>query len=264
VVDIYRIKFPKEKLREFSSEERSLFFLLGYAANQIAVFKKLVVFATNHSHDDRHVQSVVEGAQTQILVRHFIGVVSEAWELVNKRFIQKPVGREYQARLHPNGKEALAKLKSHFGGSNILNTVRNQFAFHHPYDAEVDAGFELAAASPEYDDEWNWYLANENINTFYFVSDVVVIHGMLSAIGEKDAVVAQKRILGELNLVADQFILFASFCLHAILSKYFAPEIIAEVCEKVADAPQSLDVGLPFYIEPPSEERLIKEGLPIT
>ena len=42
MIDIYRIKFPKEKLREFSSEERSLLFLLGYAANQIAVFKKLV------------------------------------------------------------------------------------------------------------------------------------------------------------------------------------------------------------------------------
>jgi hypothetical protein len=166
--------------------------LLGYAANQIAVFKKLVVFATNHSHDDRRVQSFVEGAQTQILVRHFIGVVSEAWEPVNKRFIQKPVGREYQARLHPSGKEALSKLKTHFGGSNILNTVRNQFAFHHPYDAEVDAGFELAAASPEFDDEWNWYLANENINTFYFVSDVVVVHGMLNAIGEKDACGAEE------------------------------------------------------------------------
>ena len=68
----------------------------------------------------------------------------------------------------------------------------------------------------------------------------------------------KKRILGSWNLVADQFILFASFCLHAILSKYFAPEIIAEVCEKVADAPQSLDIGLPHYIEPPSEERLIR------
>jgi hypothetical protein len=76
LIDIYRIKFQKERLREFSSEERSLFILLGYAANQIAVFKKIIVFATNHSSEDRPLQSLVEGAQTQILVRHFVGVVS--------------------------------------------------------------------------------------------------------------------------------------------------------------------------------------------
>ena len=93
VIDIYRIKFPKDRLRAFSSDERAMFFLLGHAVNQIAVFRKLVIFATNISRENRHVQSLVEGAQTQILVRHFIGVVSEAWELVNRRFIQKPIGK---------------------------------------------------------------------------------------------------------------------------------------------------------------------------
>src|SRR4051794_33013123 len=93
MIDIYRIKFSKEKLREFTAEERSLFFLLGYAANQIAVFKKLVVFGTNHTSDDRHVQAMVEGAQTQIIVRQFVDIVSEAWELVNRRFIQRPVAK---------------------------------------------------------------------------------------------------------------------------------------------------------------------------
>jgi hypothetical protein len=33
------------------------------------------------------------------------------------------------------------------------------------------------------------------------------------------------------------------------------------VCEKIADAPVALDVALPFYVEPPSEDRLIAEGL---
>lgn len=39
-------------------------------------------------------------------------------------------------------------------------------------NAEVDTAFATAAASPKFDDEWNWYLAKENINCFYFISDV--------------------------------------------------------------------------------------------
>ena len=160
------------------------------------------------------------------------------------------MGKEYQAHLGSQGLEALAKLKSHFGGSNILNRLRNNVAFHHPGDADVAAGFELVAATRDFDDEWNWYLAAENTNSFYFVSEIIVAHAALSAIGEADVVEAQKRMLSELNHVSDQFIIFASHCLRAILAKYFAPEIVAEVCEKVADAPDAFEVDLPFYTEP--------------
>jgi hypothetical protein len=65
MIDIYRIKFPKERLQDLTAEERSLFFLLGYAANQIAIFKKLTVFATNVSSGSQ-VRAIVEGAQSQI------------------------------------------------------------------------------------------------------------------------------------------------------------------------------------------------------
>lgn len=252
MIDIFRIRFPKEKLRALSSEERSLFFLLGYAANQIAVFRKIVVFATNKTPEE-YVDQHVTGAQTQILVRHMVGVVCEAWELINKRFIQKPVGREYQDLLNQAGKDALAKLKSHFGGYNLLSKIRNNFAFHHPYDADVDAGFELAAATKDFDNDWNWYLSKENINCFYFISDIVVIHGILNAGGETDLIVAQKKMHEELNYVYDLFVQFATAFFDAILTKHFSPEIIAELCTKIDDAPSAFDISIPFYIEPPKE-----------
>ena len=260
MIDIYRIKFPKERLQELTTEERSLFFLLGYAANQISIFKKLTVFATNVDSESK-VRSMVEAAQAQILVRHLVGVVAEAWELIDKRFLNKPIGREYRSsRLGPAGLASIAALQKQFGSSNILNNIRNQYAFHHPYNAEVDTAFVTAAASPEFDDEWNWYLAKENINCFYFISDVVVVHGLLKAIGEDDLIEAQKKMHKELNLASDEIIAFASAFFDALLRKYFSPEILAEVAEKVADAPIAFDVHLPFYVEPPDESLLTPEG----
>ena len=260
MIDIFRIKFPKERLAEFTAEERSLFFRSGYAANQIVVFKKLTVFANNVDSEPQ-VRSRVEGAQTQILVRHLVGVVTEAWELIEKRFLNKPIGKEYRSsRLGPLGLESIAKLQKHFGGSNVLNNIRNQYAFHHPYNSEVETAFVTAAANPEFDDEWNWYLARENINCFYFISDMVVVHGMLKAIGEDDILEAQRKMHAELNLVSDEIIRLASAFFDALMTKYFSPEVFAEVIEKVSDAPIAFDVQLPFYVEPPNEDRLTKEG----
>lgn len=260
MIDIYRIKFPKKRLQELTTEERSLFFLLGYAANQIAIFKKLTVFATNVN-SGSEIRAIVEGAQSQILVRHLVGVVAEAWELIDKRFLNKPIGKEYRtSRLGPMGLDSIAALQKQFGSSNILNNIRNQYAFHHPYNAEVDTAFATAASNPEFDDEWNWYLAKENINCFYFISDMVVIHGVLKAIGEDDLVEAQKKMHQQLSLASDEIIKFAQAFFDALLRKYFSPEIIAEVVEKVSDAPIAFDVNLPFYVEPPDENLLTPEG----
>jgi hypothetical protein len=260
MIDICRIKFTKEQLQELTTEERSLFFLLGYAANQIAIFKKLTVFATNITSGSQ-VRAIVEGAQSQILVRHLVGVVTEAWELIDKRFLNKPIGREYRSsRLGPMGIASIAALQNQFGSSNILNNVRNQYAFHHPYNAEVETAFAMAATNPDFDDEWNWYLTKENINCFYFISDLVIVHGMLKAIGEDDLVESQKKMHEQLNVASDEIIRFAQAFFDALLAKYFSPAIIAEVVEKVSDAPVAFDVNLPFYVEPPDESLLTPEG----
>jgi hypothetical protein len=115
------------------------------------------------------------------------------------------------------------------------------------------------ASSSDFDEEWNWYLAQENINCFYFISDVVVVHSMLQAFGD-DLIEVQKKMHRELNLVADELIQFASQFFDALLRKYFSPEIIAEVVEKIEGAPVALDVQLPFYVEPPSDDRLTEDG----
>jgi hypothetical protein len=155
---------------------------------------------------------------------------------------------------------SIAALQKQFGYSNILNNLRNQYAFHHPYNAEVETAFATAAGNSEFDVEWNWYLTKENINCLYFISDMIVVHGMLNAIGEEDLIGAQKKMHEQLNVAAEELIRFAQDFFDAPLTKYFSPEIIAEVVEKISDAPVAFAVNLPFYVEPPDESRLTPEG----
>ena len=133
--------------------------LLGSASNQITMFQKLMIFSSNNTPNDP-VEQRISGAQTQMLLRFLIGALHEAWLVIQKRFLGAPLGKEYQTLLNASGKEALNELKKHFGSSNILSVLRNNYAYHHPTDKDIDAAFEMAFADQVWDDYWSIYLSD--------------------------------------------------------------------------------------------------------
>jgi hypothetical protein len=40
-----------------------------------------------------------------------------------------------------------------------LSKIRNDYAFHHPYDADIEAAADLAGADPASDTFWTWYFS---------------------------------------------------------------------------------------------------------
>src|SRR5579871_2095927 len=102
MIEVYRIPVPKDRLRAMPKEERVLFLLLGYAANQLSMLQKLLAIATNRT-PDTELEQHVTGAQTQMLVRLMVGSLNEAWALVTSRFLQDPIGREYIGKLDDAG-----------------------------------------------------------------------------------------------------------------------------------------------------------------
>ena len=253
MIDVFCIPLSKDRLRAMPKEERSLFLLLGYAANQITLHSKLVIFSTNRTPSEL-VEQHISGAQSQMLARLAIGVLDETWKLISKRFLGSPIGKEFEPKLSPTGQQALTELKRHFGGSNLLSTLRNNFAFHHPYDTDVDAGFEAAAKDVNWDNDWNWYFSHATFNSFYFLSDVVILHGILNAVGETDLVEAQKKIMSDVNKVSGHLLNFICALTEAFLGKHFGSELQAEVVAKIDNAPSVFDVWIPFYVETPTDD----------
>jgi hypothetical protein len=199
---ITRIALPKDQLQKLSAAERSLFLLLGYASNQINTLWKLVIVATNES-TKYPVEEKVSGAQTQIFVRLLIGVMREALKLVEKRFLGSRLGKEYVPRLSSQAREALDRLKKRFGGPDKFVVIRDKFAFHHPTLDDMEAAFQLAVKSDGDDTDWCMYLDNALLNTFFFASDFVLVHGMANAMGKTDINEAHRKLLGDIAPIAN-------------------------------------------------------------
>ncbi len=251
-ITIYKATFSKEQLMQLNREERALLVLLGQVANQLAVFWKLLFFATNGDDETKdRVQQLVEGSQTQILVRHTVGIAYEGWMLIQSRFLKTSLAKEYQTLLGEDGTNALADLKRYFGKKNAIFNIRNHFAFHHPDSLDVEQDLQEALSDSGLDSEWNWYLTETTINTHYFLSDLVITHGITRAAGFKDLEEAHRQVMKDLNQIVAAIGSFAQAYFYAVLAKYNS-ELTLEVCANVTGV-ASESVEIPFYVYDSSE-----------
>jgi hypothetical protein len=72
MIEVYKIPISKDKLRAMPADERALLILLGYAANQINFFSKLVIFSSRRE-GSTDLEQMLLGAQTQMTLRVVIG-----------------------------------------------------------------------------------------------------------------------------------------------------------------------------------------------
>jgi hypothetical protein len=251
MLDILRLPMTKETLQRMTAEERSLFLLLGYASNQVNALWKLVIIATNETPDDP-VEQRVSGAQTQIFVRIAIGVMREAWALIESRFLGSRVGKEYVPLLDGPAREALDRLKKRFSTSNRLVAIRNNYVFHHPSMEQMEAAFQQAASNKDGEEaDWSIYFNRALLNTFFFVSDYVLVHGIANILNEADVNAAHHKLLGDLAPIANDLSEFTFGFAKAIFLKYIGDELTMTVVAKIGDAPNIDDLRLPFYVETP-------------
>jgi hypothetical protein len=183
-----------------------------------------------------------------MLARLTVGALAEAWEVVRTRFLANPTGAAYTNLLDQAGKDALDLLKRHFGQSGLLHRLRNNVAFHYPSTDAVESAFARASNDSEWAEEWNVYLAQSHLNAFYFGSDLVILHAIMEATGENDLVQAQMRIMNEVRIVGDAMIEFIYGFFKALWLKRFGPEIEAEVCGDIGNAPDVEEVWIPYFV----------------
>jgi hypothetical protein len=248
MIQVYRIPVPKECLRAMPKDERVLLLLLGYVANQLSMLQKLLTFATNRTPADE-VEQHATGVQTQMLVRLTVGALNEAWEVVRTRFSETAFAKDYLTRLDPAGKQAFTDLKQQFGKSNLLNTIRKAYAFHHPHSDDVEEAFQAACNDSDLDSYWNLYFSHHGFNSLFFLSEIVVSHGIGKKAGEIDLEEAHRKLLGEVSRAAINLVEFAKAFTAAAWIKHFGQKIIAKHIVTVSEAPHIDDVWIPFFVE---------------
>lgn len=178
--------------------------------------------------------------------------------LIEKRLLSSKIGREYILLLDREAGEALKRLKRSFGSSNPIISVRNEYAFHYPKTEDLEAAFQAAIASGD-TEEWDWgvYFSRTLLNSFFFVSDYVFLHGIAGTVGEADFVAGYQKLLMSLGPTAYDLSEVAFGFTAAALKKHVGQEITMTVVAKMERAPNIEDLIFPFFVEIPGQNNAI-------
>jgi len=185
-----------------------------------------------------------------MLLRLLVGVLSESWRVVSTRYLQSKLGREYSEVLNGSGKQALENLKRQFGRASLITKIRNNYAFHFPDNADVEAAFEAAVQVPDADSNWTAYFSDYNANTLFQFSEFVLNNGVMQQIGVDDEIESHTLLMKELGRAANDLVIFAKSFTAAVWERHF--EDVTPSAQNIqAKCPDT--VLLPFLVEPPSK-----------
>lgn len=245
MIEVFRVPISKDRLRSIPVEERNLLLLASHAVNQLSVLRKLLIFSLNYR-SDSELENTLSAGQSQIILRFLFGALAEAWEMIKRPINQKLIGKDYVDLIEADGNIAYAKLKKHFGESNLLHSLRNTIAYHHPSAQELEAAFEDV---PD-DEDWAWYPSDTINNSFYLASDMVISAGILRVIGETDTAKAFGKVMGEVVPVSNDMTDFFLFLMRAIVTRHLGPDVLSPrpgTGTEIASAPNLYKVAIPFF-----------------
>jgi hypothetical protein len=243
--EVFRIPVPKTSLRGIPAAERALLLLASHAVNQLTTLRRLLIFSANYE-SANELENTLSAAQSQTILRFLFGSAAEAWEMLRRSDHQRIIGIDYMKVLPPAGVRSYEELNKLFGKSNLLHTIRNTLAFHHPSAETVDAAFEDV---PE-DEDWAWYASDTYRNSFYLASDYMITTGIIKATGEPDVAKAFARVMAEVNKASDELIEFCSYLMQAIVSRHLGAGILSPARgsgTKIATAPGLWTFAIPFF-----------------
>jgi len=242
-MQLSRFRLTSEQLQNIPINERSLLMVLAHASNEINTFNKLLFLSTNFSHG-REWQTQAQISQSLTLARTLAGKLSEAWTVTTAGYFGTKLSQKHT--LDNSGNEAIKKLKNYFGRKNLINSVRNEFAFHYSLER---AGIDIHNDTPV--EELSIYLHPSIGNSLYQFAEFLINKALMESISPADLEAAPDVFLTEISSVVSWFNDFSQSAIFSILEKTIGIEEVQKTRHEIdiGEVPLSSDIKLPYFLE---------------
>jgi hypothetical protein len=190
-----KMSFTPAQLRGIPDAERALVVVLAHALNEINTLHKLVFLCTQFDQKPTWL-ALAHAAQAFIVARPLAGKLNEAWSVLQKGYFGTKLSITYNGLLEPSAKDALDSLKAYFSRSNLVNEMRNNFAFHYSLDhAKTDIPDEATS------DELAYYAHETKGSTLYYFAEYLMSKALMETLSPNDPEAALGALLDEMSTV---------------------------------------------------------------
>lgn len=241
---IFRGRLSKAELVRIPEHERKLFLAIAHLQNEVSILLRAVLWSSDFSSDN---EAVVQGqlSASFFFLKLLAGKLNEGKELLNKCFFKdRTLSCDFRSHATPTQIQALDEISRYFGKTNILNTVRNDFAFHYSPSALDDA---LTTVT----DELDLYIEDGgNANTLYYFAEILANHAVLNHVDVSDGANPMERLHEEILKVAYQFIRFGQGFMRYVLKRH-TPYIWKEPVVPISfnKLPSFSEIRLPWFAD---------------
>lgn len=256
---ITRVVLTKEKLAALPQQERTLFLLLGHAANEITVLKKLIMM-TRKEDVASDILDHVEAGQAIIFIRLLLGKAFEAWLLFAKRVRGDHAIRDkFIPSLSCEGQAAIKALDKIFGKNSSIADVRNRLAFHYADEHDLT---EVYFNSLEANEPWEFYMGLSPENSFYFASELVMSAMAAHFANKSGPTLSSEAALKQLFEVTIEVTRNITFLLNdliaAIASTFLSTDIPSPEMtdEEIPEGPKLSEFSLPYFFADEQKQKI--------
>lgn len=240
----------KNSLANIPTEERDFFLLAGHFANEIVFWSKLATITettvTNNKSQDKIVTKA-NVTQAMIVNKTLAGKLYEGWQMIRKAYFGTAISKDYHQLLGNDAQEAIKELSRYFKRKNFIEKVRNSYAFHYGAD-EIGAALDEMAAG----DEFDMYIAEQHINSLYYVSESAINKSMLRELSPDDLQSGSDKLYEEIVLVHKLLFTFINSFMKALVTRHFVKTAENPVGQKVetGELLNLKDLELPYFVKP--------------
>lgn len=241
-------RIDKETLINLPDYERIFFLLAGHFLNEVLILSRLQIAVANSPTGDVAEQARL--TQGLFVTRLTAGKLYEAWQVIRKFYHRRQdpetssLGEKYRDELSSDAQSALKQLGKYFGRSNnLIKRARTKYAFHYAPD-EVLRTLENMSN----DDEFEFYLTEQRLNSLYYLSEVAMTLSMLNVTEASDQLAALEAFNDDVMDVQRWMLKFFENIMRRILVSNDLGKIIEE--KEMGPLPTLDQISFPFFVEP--------------
>lgn len=178
---IIELKINEAAIKGLSDRERNQLVGCMHAHNELTVLNRLLMCSIEFPGDADELHSSAQMVQLWCLLQVLVGKTFETWKMLSDRFLGSNPVDPTVAALRPEHQESLSWLKEYFGSKdNALATIRDKAAFH--YD-KLNTKEAITYLAPKED---AIYLAEQPVNTLYYVGSSLVFRALFTRIADTE------------------------------------------------------------------------------
>lgn len=241
---VYRIDYKPADFRALPEKHRKLLLFLCAGISELNVLSKIFRFVPSLSPVEHH-DRVASRAQGMVIGQIYTGKIFEFWKTFQVLYFASQLSSEYASKLSPDTRKSLKELKRYFGKKNLIEKIRNNYAFHHSPD-----NVEQALTSFPAEQDLSFYLADSLANSLFEFAELPYSYTVMESISPGDPKQAYSVLVAEtaevtyhLNQLVAELI--------AILIKEHIPASLQDLPSKavnIAAVQESEVPSLPFFI----------------